>query len=237
MESIHAYIYSEEERNVLLQRLNLCPETSEMIRVRFERTTQEPTRVFTNVAIRNVLDVTNQHIAYRNIRYAKYTVRREDGRINAFRDADLINLCAYDLPHLHGYLSKRMENIKEFGAHLRKVVKEFDFKIALQLGVETIALTKPQDTHQGIERWIPNSVITRPLLGFVYMEYGVNKVFRIQEDVKYSNYTLRRIWRTIDQLKGTEYVHPEPATQIFQSIQARVGISKVNHPDACNSQR
>ena len=92
-----------------------------MIRVRLERTAQEPTCVFSNMLIRNVLDVTDQYFSYKNIKYAKYTVGREDGKIYTFTDADLINLYAYDLPHLHGYLSKRMENRRELGAYLRRV--------------------------------------------------------------------------------------------------------------------
>jgi len=111
MESIHAYIYREEERNVLLQKPNICQESSEMIRIRFEITAHKPTRVVTNVAIRNVLDVTNQRFSYRNIIYANYTVKIENGRIYTFTDADLVKLCAYDLPHLHGYLSKNLVHI------------------------------------------------------------------------------------------------------------------------------
>ena len=66
--------------------------------------------------------MTNQYFAHKNIKYAKYTVRSEDERIYTFTDADLIHLCAYDLPQLHGYLSRMMENKRELGAYLRRVV-------------------------------------------------------------------------------------------------------------------
>ena len=72
--------------------------------------------------IRRILDVSTQFFAYRNIKYAKYTVEREYGRMYTFIDADLINLCAYDLPHLHGYLSRRMEDRKDYAAYLGRAV-------------------------------------------------------------------------------------------------------------------
>ena len=55
-----------------------------------------------------------------------------------------------------------------------------NLEIGLQLGEEKIALTKPHDTHKGIEGRVGNSVITRPVLGIVYMDDGVKKVFQIQ---------------------------------------------------------
>ena len=54
---IHAHLYSEEEMQVCLQRPNLCPDASDMIRVRFERTAQEPSKVFTKILIRRILDL------------------------------------------------------------------------------------------------------------------------------------------------------------------------------------
>ena len=77
----HAYLFGEEKRQVYLQRPNLCPEVSDHIRIRFERTAQNCSRVFTNIPIRRVLDVSNQYFAYRNVKYAKYTVEREDGQM------------------------------------------------------------------------------------------------------------------------------------------------------------
>ena len=121
MEDVHAYIYSEVERDMILQRQNLYPETIDHIRMRFERTTQEPSRVFTNVPIRRILDISNLNFTHKIIKYAKYTVETEDGRICTFTDADMINLCAYGLLHLHGYLSRRMENRRELVAYLRRV--------------------------------------------------------------------------------------------------------------------
>ena len=70
-------------------------------------------------------------------------------------------------------------------------------KIGLQLGEENIALTKPHDTDEGIDSWVTYSVVTRLVLGFVYMDDGVKKVFQIQEAAKYSNDTLIRIVNTI----------------------------------------
>ena len=66
-----------------------------------------------------------------------------------------------------------------------------------------------------------NSVITHPLLGFVYMDDNVKKVFRIQEATKYSNQTLTRIENTINVLKESEFVQTEPAEQILQAIHAQ----------------
>ena len=133
-----------------LQRPNLYLEASEMIKLMFERTTQDRSRVFSNVPIRRILDESTQLFAYRNVKYAKYTVGREDGRMYTFTEADLINLYAYDLPHLHDYLCRRMENIKDYVAYLRGVVQlmrkhillnsQIDFEIGLQLGEENIAL-------------------------------------------------------------------------------------------------
>ena len=56
---------------------------------------------------------------------------------------------------------------------------QIDFEIGLQLGEENIALTNHHDTHEGIESWVTNSMVTRPVLGFVHMDDGVKKVFRI----------------------------------------------------------
>ena len=82
---------------------------------------------------------------------------------------------------------------------------QIDFVIGLQLGEENIAITKPHDTHRGIARWVTNSVITRPVLGFEYMDDNVKKMFRIQEAAKYSNDTLTRIVDTINVLKRSEF--------------------------------
>jgi len=98
---------------------------------------------------------------------------------------------------------------------------KIDFEIGLQLGEEKIALTKPNDTHRGMERWVTNSVITKPFLGFVYMDNNVKKVFRIEEAAKYSNQTLTRIENTINMQKGTEFVQTAPAEQILQAINAQ----------------
>ena len=98
---------------------------------------------------------------------------------------------------------------------------QIDFKIGLQLGEDKMALTKPDDTHQGIEWWVTNFVITRPVLGFVYVDNNVKKVFKIQEAVNYSNQTLTRIENTIKTLKGSEFVQTEPAEQILQAINAQ----------------
>ena len=97
---------------------------------------------------------------------------------------------------------------------------QIDFKIGLQLGEEKIVLRKPHDTHEVIESWVTNSVVTRPLLGFMYIDDGVKKVFQIQEDAKYSSETLTRFVTTVNELKGSQFVQTEPAQQILQAIHA-----------------
>ena len=165
-------------------------------------------RVFSNIPIRRVLGISTQYFAYKSIKYAKYMVEREDRQMYTFTDANLINLCAYDLPHLHGYLTDRVESNRDYASYLRRVVQimreqimfnsQIDFEIGLQLGKDKIPLTKPDNTHEGIERWVTNSVITSSILGFVYMDNNEKKVFRIWEDAKYSNQTLTRIENTIN---------------------------------------
>ena len=101
-------------------------------------------------------------------------VEREDGQMYTFTDVDLINLYAYNLPHLHGYLSGRVKSNRDYASYLRRVVlvmreqiifnSQIDFEIGLQLGEEKIALTKTHDIHRGIEPWVINSVITSPIL-------------------------------------------------------------------------
>ena len=93
-----------------------------------------------------------------------------------------------------------MENWRDYAAYMRRVVQvtrehiriysQVDFKIGFQLGEKKIALTKTHNTYPRIEKWVTNSVITRPVLDFVYMDVGVKKVFKIQEAAKYSNDTL-----------------------------------------------
>ena len=119
----HSYLFAEEEKRVYLRRPNLCPGVSELIRIRFENTAQNRFKVFSNIPIRRILDVSTQSFAYKNILYAKYTVEREDRQIYTFTDADLINLCAYDLPHLHGYLTGRLESKRDYAIFLRRVVQ------------------------------------------------------------------------------------------------------------------
>jgi hypothetical protein len=158
-------------------------------------------------------------------------VEREDRQIYTFTDADLINLCAYDLPHLHGYLTGRLESKRDYAIFLRRVVlvmkeqiifnSKIDFEIGWQLGEDKIALTKPDDTHPGIEHWVTNSVVTSPVLGFVYVDNNEKKVFKVFEAAKYSNQTLTRIENTINSLKGGEFVQTEPANQIIQAINAQ----------------
>ena len=97
---------------------------------------------------------------------------------------------------------------------------QINFEIGLQLGEEKIALTKPNDTHRGIERWVTNSVINSPILGFVYIDNNKKKMFWIEEAAKFSNETLTRIENTIKTLKGSEFEQGEPAEQILQVINA-----------------
>ena len=211
-EVTHAYLFAEEDNRVYLRRPNLCPDVSELIRIRFERTAQERSRVFSNIPIRRILDISTQSFAYKNILYAKYMVEREGRQIYTFTDADLINLCAYDLPHLHGYLTGRLESKRDYAIFLRRVVlvmkeqiifnSKIDFEIGWQLGEDKIALTKSDDTHPGIEHWVTNSVVTSPVLGFVYVDNNEKKVFKVFEAAKYSNQTLTRIENTINSLKG-----------------------------------
>ena len=145
--------------------------------------------VFHNIPIRRVMDISKQNFAHKIIKYAKYTVEREHGQIYTFTNADLINICAYYLSHLHRYVPRHMENRREFATYLRRVVtvmrvhikfnSQIYFEIGLQLRLEKIALTNPKSTHESLEHWEVNSVITRPLLRFVFMDDGMNKVFRI----------------------------------------------------------
>ena len=64
-------------------------------------------------------------------------------------------------------------------------------------------------------------MITRPVLGFVYSDDYQKKVFRIQDVAKYSNEILTKIWDTINKVKGSEFVHHQPAEQIMQAIHAQ----------------
>ena len=73
-----------------------------------------------------------------------------------------------------------------------------------------------------MRRWVTNSVITRPVLRFVYLDKNEQKVFRLEEAAKYSNQTLTRIENTINLLKGTEFVQTEHAEQIHQAINAQM---------------
>ena len=72
-----------------------------------------------------------------------------------------------------------------------------------------------------MERWVTNSVITKPFLRFVYMDNNVKKVFRIEEAAKYSNQTLTRIENTINMQKGTEFVQTAPVEHILQAINSQ----------------
>ena len=168
--------------------------------------------MFSNVPIRRVLNVATQYYCYRTIKYAKYTVERNDRLIYTFTDVDFVNLCAYDLPHLHGYLQVGMESRRDYATFFRRVVhvmrehikynRRTDFQIRLQLSFEKVSLPKPEYTYLEMERWVTNSVITRPVLRFVYMDDEVeNKIFRLEDAAKYSDDTLTRISSTIEQLK------------------------------------
>ncbi|KAJ9547278.1 hypothetical protein OSB04_019821 [Centaurea solstitialis] len=48
----------------------------------------------------------------KSILYAQYVVKRKDGNLYALSDADLHNLCVYDLLFLHKILSKYVETGK-----------------------------------------------------------------------------------------------------------------------------
>ena len=86
-----------------------------------------------------------------------------------------------------------------------------DFEIALQLGVDRLTITEPDDTFSGIEEIITNSVITAPFLGFVYIDdYGVKKVAKLEEMNKYSDDMLTRFYDTIVHNKGSDFVQHEP---------------------------
>ena len=114
---------------------------------------------------------------------------------------------------------------------------KIDFDIGLQLGEEKIALTKPNDTHRGIERWVTNSVITKPFIGFVFVDNNVKKVFRIEEAVKilkpdpYSN-------REHHQYAERNRVCPNgPRRANSSSHQCLEGLSKTYHSDAHHSEK
>ena len=108
---------------VYLRRPKLYHEALDLIRIRFEKTAQERSKVFSNIPIRRILDISPLYFAYKNVKYVKYMVEREDRQIYTFTDADLINLCAYDLPFLHGYLSGRIEHNRDYGCFKKMVVQ------------------------------------------------------------------------------------------------------------------
>ncbi|KAI3697955.1 hypothetical protein L6452_31061 [Arctium lappa] len=98
-ENIHTYLYSAEPEAVFLAP-NLHPLIKEDIRRHFEQTALERDEVFSTEDIKTVMRISLHSFANKSIMYAKYLVERKDGKQYTFTDADLKNLCAYDLPQL-----------------------------------------------------------------------------------------------------------------------------------------
>ena len=87
-----------------------------------------------------------------------------------------------------------------------------DFKIGLQLGVEKLSISRADEHVTGIDDWVTHSVVTQPILGFVYRsDDGKKKLFRPANVQKYSDETMSRIVNTIMHHKRSEFVHLEPA--------------------------
>ncbi|KAI3669567.1 hypothetical protein L6452_40807 [Arctium lappa] len=229
-ENIHTYLYSAEPEVVFLA-LNLHPLIKEDIRRRFEQTAQERNEVFSIEDIKTVMRISLHSFANKSIMYAKYLVERKDGKQYTFTDADLKNLCTYDLPQLHAFTEERLEKRKEYmivNGRIKEVMREhvryhskMDFEVALELGVEKLSITKPNDQLPGIENVPSNSLITEPEFGFIFKDDdGLKKIYRPNKSHKYSNNTLLKIKNTILRKKGTETVQAGPAETMIGQIDA-----------------
>ncbi|KAI3681476.1 hypothetical protein L6452_36274 [Arctium lappa] len=178
-ENIHTYLYSAEPEAVFLAP-NLHPLIKEDIRRRFEQTALERDEVFSTKDIKTMMRISLHSFANKSIMYAKYLVERKDGKQYTFTDADLKNLCAYDLPQLHAFTEQRLEKRKEYmiaNGRIKEVMREhvkyhskMDFEVVLQLGFEKLSITKPHDQFPRIENVPSNSLITKPEFGFIYRD-------------------------------------------------------------------
>ncbi|KAI3758811.1 hypothetical protein L6452_06383 [Arctium lappa] len=179
------------------------------------------------------MSISLHSFANKSIMYAKYLVERKDGKQYTFTDADLKNLCAYNLPQLHAFTEQRLEKRKEYmiaNGKIKEVMREhvkyhnkMDFKVALQLGVEKLSITKPHDQFPGIENVPSNSLITEPEFRFIYRDDdGLKKMYRPNQSHKYSNNTLQKIKNMILRKKGSEIVQAGPAETMIGQIDAQL---------------
>ncbi|KAI3697774.1 hypothetical protein L6452_30871 [Arctium lappa] len=103
-----------------------------------------------------------------------------------------------------------------------------DFQVALDLGVNRVNSTTPEDSLPPFANILPNSVITNPKFGFVYLNSrSEKKIFIGIESQKYSTQTLLYLQEEIRKHRGTPLVNPEAVDQILENIDVTLNFRNI----------
>ncbi|KAI3702004.1 hypothetical protein L6452_27576 [Arctium lappa] len=100
-----------------------------------------------------------------------------------------------------------------------------DFQVALDLGVKKVSFPPPQDSLPPSANILPNSIITSPSFGFVYLNLkGEKKLFMGIESQKYSTESLLLIQELLIKYTGTPLVPTEVADVLLSNIDATLNF-------------
>ncbi|KAI3681390.1 hypothetical protein L6452_36184 [Arctium lappa] len=185
--------------------------------------------------ITEVLSIKLSHTKCKNFLFNQYAVKRDDGEIWTFTDADLTTLHPHDLPELFKLIEDKFGWKKEYQeAHLtiKRTMREnilfysvVDFQVALDLGVKKVNFPPPEDSLPPPATILPNSIVNSPSFGFVYMNpKGEKKIFMGIDSHKYSTQSLLFIQDLLIKHRGTPLVPTEAANVILEDLSATINF-------------
>ncbi|KAJ9547416.1 hypothetical protein OSB04_019959 [Centaurea solstitialis] len=148
-------------------------------RYKFALLTLKKEQVFSNIPLVELNTIMPRTLINKSILYSKYVVKRNDGNIYAFSDADLHNLCVYDLLFLHRIFSKyvitrkTLESRKTYADslnRLREVMRaqevyhsQTDFNIGMWLGQERLYISPSLNRPIWILRTHSKTIVYNPM--------------------------------------------------------------------------
>ena len=199
---------------------------------RFTLMTKPLEQVFSRQPITGLHTITPRTMLNKCILYAQYVVKREDGHLYEFTDADLHNLCVYDLLFLHKILGKYMERRSTYAVSLRRLIEvmraqimsqsQKDFDMAIRLVQSELRISPPLSRPCWILRCQPNTVIRHPTYGFVYVDKDeIQRFFDPNETHKYTSETLDWIYKSIATEVHRGRIRRDEVEPILQTIQVQ----------------
>ena len=171
----------------------------------------------------------------KKVLYAQYVVRREDGNLYTFTDADLHNLCVFDVIYMHKILNIYMERRSSYSISLRRLVEimraqvryysQKDFELAVRLVQRDLKISPPYSKPGWILRYHPNSILHNPTFGFVYLDKDeILRFYDPRESHKYSTETLEWIFKRTATEVERGHLRMSEVSRILEAIKIQINF-------------